>query len=84
MIVVQNNEEAVFSLQNLHEDYQKWGLTINESKPEFLSTNSLCKIELKEFEFEAIDNFKYLGSIVQANGSSDKEFDRRFDEGKRL
>ena len=38
--------------------------TINESKTEFSSTNQLSKIELEEFELEASDNFKYLGSIA--------------------
>ena len=39
--------------------------TTRESATEFLSTHSLSKIELEELEFGAIDNFKYLGSIVQ-------------------
>ena len=75
MIIVQNDEEAVFTSEKLHE-YQKWGLTINESKTEFLSTNSLSKTQFEESEFDAIDNFKYLGSIVQVNGSLDIEFDK--------
>ena len=76
-------KKAVFTLQNLHEDYQKCGLTTNESKTVFSSTNSLSKIELEEFEFEVIDNFKYLGSIVQANGFSDRQLDKRIVEEKK-
>ena len=36
VIIVQNDEEAVFTLQNLHEEYQKWGLIIIESKTKLL------------------------------------------------
>ena len=67
-------------MQNLNEECLKWGLTINEYKTKFLSTNSLIKIEFEEFEFEVIDNVKYLGSIVQVNES----FDKRIVERKKV
>ena len=66
----------------MHEEYSNWGLTINESKTEFLSTSSLSKIELEGFEFEATDNFKYLGSM--ANGSLDRKWDKRIVEEKKV
>ena len=47
------------------------------------NTNLLNKFQLEDFEFEAIDSFKYLGTVVQANESSYREFDKTIIEGKK-
>ena len=54
---------------------------MNGAKTEFLSTNSFSKVEVEECEFEALDYFKHLGLIIQANGSLDRETDKRIVEG---
>ena len=51
---------------------KKWGLKINFKKNEYLTlkTQDDVKLEIEQEEIHKVNKFKYLGSILEADGRS--------------
>jgi hypothetical protein len=62
---------------------KKWGLKINYGKTEYLGTDHSEELQINGNTIPTVKQFKYLGSIVQENGSSELEIDKRISETRR-
>jgi hypothetical protein len=61
-----------------------WGLKINYGKTEYLGTDHTEDLQVNGHIIPTVKQFKYLGSIVQDNGSSDLEIEKRISETRRV
>jgi hypothetical protein len=68
----------------MEEEYEKWGLKINNGKTEYLGTDHTEDLQVNGYIIPIVKQFKYLGSIVQDNGSSDLEIEKRISETRRV
>ena len=61
-----------------------WGLKINFNKTEYLTlkTEDEVKLEIEEEEIHKDNKFKYLGSILEADGRSSAEIEKRISREK--
>jgi hypothetical protein len=66
---------------NLESEAKETGLTINDSKTKFLEvTNNPTNtqyLSVKEYKFEKVTQFKYLGTIVTSNNNRTVEINHR-------
>jgi hypothetical protein len=68
----------------LEEEYEKWGLKINYGKTEYLGTDHTEELQVNGNKIPTVKQFKYLGSAVQDNGSSELEIEKRISETRRV
>jgi hypothetical protein len=60
----------------LTEEYHHWGLTINVSKTEYLVPNTDDGLYIEGHKIKKVNNFCYLGSILEQNGTSNLEINK--------
>jgi hypothetical protein len=64
----------------LEKEYEKWG----NVKTEYLGKDHTQDLQVNDNIIPTVKQFKYLGSIVQDNGSSDHEIEKRISETRRV
>jgi len=71
-------KEAFLSLERAAGEM---GLRINEKKPKYLATreskNQQSYFQIKNFNFEAVQSFTYLGSLINVNNDNSEESEKR-------
>jgi hypothetical protein len=70
-------EDANYIGRKLEEEYEKWGLKMNYGKTEYLGTDHTEDLQVNLNIIPTVKQFKYLGSTVQDNGSSDLEIEKK-------
>jgi hypothetical protein len=70
-------EDANYIGRKLKEEYEKWGLKIIYVKTEYLGTDHTKDLQVNGNIIPTVKQFKYLGSIVQDNGLSDLEIEKK-------
>jgi hypothetical protein len=83
-IIAQDTEDAEYMLRKLVEEYMKWGLQINFGKTEYLTLDPGAGIVTETEQIKAVNKFRYLGSILEATGSTTLEIEKRISEGRRV
>jgi hypothetical protein len=73
VVITRGVEDVNYIGRKLEEKYEKWGLKINYGKTEYLGTDHTENLKVNGNIIPTVKQFKYLGSIVQDNGSSDLE-----------
>jgi hypothetical protein len=61
----------------LEEEYEKRGFKISDGKAEYLGTDHSEELQINGNTLPTVKQFKYLGSIIQENGSSGVEIKKR-------
>jgi hypothetical protein len=82
-VITRGVEDANYIGRKL-EEYEKWGLKINYGKTEYLGTDHSEELQINGNTIPTVKQFKCLGSIVQENGSSDLEINKRIRETRRV
>jgi hypothetical protein len=77
VIIAQDTEDAEYMLRKLVEEYVKWGLQINFGKTEYLTLDPGAVIVTETGQIKAVNKFKYLESILEANGATTLEIEKR-------
>jgi hypothetical protein len=84
VVITRGAEDANYIGRKLEEEYEKWGLKINYGKTECLGTDHTEDLQFHGNIIPTVKQFKYLGSIVQDNGSSGLETEKRISETRRV
>jgi hypothetical protein len=72
VVITRGVEDGNYIGRKREEEYEKWGLKINDGKKESLGTD-----HSEELQIATVKQFRYLGSTVQENGSSDLKIGRK-------
>jgi hypothetical protein len=84
VIIAQDTEDAEYMLLKLVEEYMKWGLQINFGKTEYLTLDPGAGIVTETGQIQAVNKFKYLGSILEATGATTLEIEKIISKGRRV
>jgi hypothetical protein len=84
VIIAQDTEDAEYMLIKLVEEYMKWGLQINFGKTEYLTLDPGAEIVTETGQIQAVNKFKYLGSILEATGATTLEIEKIISKGRRV
>jgi hypothetical protein len=84
VVITRGVEDHNYIGINLEDKYEKWGLKINYAKTEYLGTVHSEELQINGKAIRTVKQFKYLGSVVQENGPSDLEIEKRISETRRV
>lgn len=84
VIITEDTDDASYMLRKLVEEYKIWGLEINFNKTEYLTMGLEEKLTCNTEEITHVEYFKYLGSIIQKDATTNLEIQRRITDGKRI
>jgi hypothetical protein len=70
-------ENTNYMSRKTEEEYEKLVRKISYEKTEYLRTDLWDELEINGNKTKAVKNFKYLGSILKDNGSSDGEIEKK-------
>lgn len=83
VIIAQDEEDASYLLRKVAEQYKQWGLKINYSKTKYMSTDCGEISDPTTARLDRVENFCYLGSILETNGTTETEVAKRVTNGKK-
>lgn len=83
VIITQDGEDANYVCRQLSMEYQRWGLKINYDKTEYL-TNDLDELYIDGRRIKKVQNFRYLGSILEIEGTSNMDINQKITSGKKI
>ena len=85
VIIASDEHDADYMFRKLKEEYEAWGLTINIGKTEYLKVGDQQEEDpdLHLHKLKKCSQFKYLGSIISADGTSKKDIENRTQQGKK-
>jgi hypothetical protein len=84
ILITRGAENPNYIGRKLEEEYEKWGLKISYGKAKYLGTDHSEELQINGNTIPTVKQFKYLGSIVQENGSSVLEVEKRIGETRRV
>ena len=85
-VIIGNVEEDVdYMLRKLGEEYERWGMIMNMHKTEYMCVgqNSQEDPELQLRNIKHCEEYKYLGSKISREGTSDRDITSRVQQGQR-
>jgi hypothetical protein len=77
VVVNRGAVDANYIWRILEQEYETWGLKINYRKMEYSGTDHSEELQISGSTIPTVKHFKYFESIVQENGSTDLEIDRK-------
>ena len=84
VICERSREQAEESLERWRNALERRGMRISRDKTEYLCLNGPAagsSVKLQGAELAKVDEFKYLGSMVQENGKCEREVKKRIQAG---
>lgn len=86
VVIAEDEDDLSYMVRKLQEAYHQAGLTINMNKSEYLVIgNSECKnLPLETETIQGVEKCKYLGIILNKNGSSSDEIKERITKGRKI
>jgi hypothetical protein len=84
VILAQDTEDADYMCQKLIEEYHHWGLKINVSETEYFQQILMMTYILIDTKLKKVNNFYYLGSILEQNGTSNLEIEKQINNGMKV
>lgn len=84
-VILANDEDDIeYMYRKLEEEFTTWGLKINLDKTEYLRVGGQAEdLQLAQGVIRSTQEFKYLGSIISAQGNSAKDIQHRVAQGRR-
>ncbi|XP_030753978.1 uncharacterized protein LOC115880821 [Sitophilus oryzae] len=86
VLIARDRDDSSYMFRKLHEEYSKWGLTINTKKTEYMVVGDDEREDL-DVGIGIIKNvctFKYLGVTFTTNGKSTQDIANKVGQGKRV
>ena len=83
VVIAQDGEDANYICNHLAMEYRKWGLKINYQKTEYL-TNDPDDLYIEGKRIKKVNTFCYLGSILEMEGKSEVEINKRISSGRKV
>ncbi|XP_030751610.1 uncharacterized protein LOC115879104 [Sitophilus oryzae] len=86
VLIAGDRDDSSYTFRKLHEEYSKWGLTINTKKTEYMVVGDDEREDL-DVGIGTIKNvctFKYLGVTFTTNGKSTQDIANKVGQGKRV
>lgn len=82
-LIASDEEDVDYMLRKLREGYEKWGRTMNGYKTEYLRIGEEKEDpQLQVREIKRCNKYKYLGSIISAEGTSKRDVHNRVQQGR--
>jgi len=83
MLCREDKEELEVSLERWRKPFEGRGLKVSREKTEYLQAGGTEQeaVYLQREKLKKVDHFKYLGSVVSADGSCEEEIRRRVQAG---
>lgn len=85
VVIAQDEDDLSFMVRKLKEEYTKAGLEINFNKTEYLTTSEERPETLEideDTKIRETDRFKYLGSIITKQGTSEEDIKARLGQAR--
>lgn len=83
IIFIKNKENMTFMIETLKNELMKYGLKININKTEYMCIGGGQQdIHIGDETIRHCQDYKYLGSIISANGSIEEDVNNRVRQGK--
>lgn len=84
-VVIANCEEDIdYMLRKLIEEYEKWGMNMNRGKTEYLRIGEEQEDpDLQLRELKKCEEYKYLGSMISSEGTSNDDIRYRVQQGQK-
>lgn len=83
VILAEDEQDAHYMLRKLKEEYERWGLTINLNKTEYLVIGGKAEdLELGAEKIRAGRSYKYLGVKITSQPDSQEEIRARIGQGR--
>jgi len=85
-VIIANSEDDIdYMLRKLREEYGKWGMNMNLKKTEYMCIGSKSEEdpELQLRNMKECDEYKYLGSIISKEGTSNRDIAYRVQQGQK-
>ncbi|XP_063929530.1 uncharacterized protein LOC135141885 [Zophobas morio] len=85
-VIIANDEEDMdYMIRKLTAEYEEWGLTINLNKTEYLKIKDEEKDDqLSITKIKKCDEFKYLGSVITKEGTSQRDIRNKVQQGRKI
>ena len=89
VLLAETPDDLQFILNSLHTYCQEWNLTVNTHKTKIMVFRNGGKIKEIEkwfynnFELETVDEFNYLGLLLNYNGKFTKAQQKLADQGRK-
>lgn len=87
VIIACDEDDADYMLRKIKQQYEDWGLSLNMTKTEYMKVGGHGEIEDTELQIRELrrtDCYKYLGSILSAEGTTKKDIEHRIQQGKKV
>ena len=70
VLITGDQDDSSYMLRKLQEEYNKWGLTINMQKTEYMAvgTDEADDLDIGNASVKRCNTFKYLGVTIASNG----------------
>jgi hypothetical protein len=83
VVIALDEDDSNYMMRKLTETYEKWGLKINFDKTKYLVIGGEGKdMDVNGKTVKVCREFKYLGSVISAEGSSRKDINSRIIQGR--
>lgn len=83
VILAEDEDDVYYMLRKLDEEYDKWGLTINTDKTEYIVAGNVQRnLQLPKGVVRGVNSYKYLGTIISSDGASTQEIKSRINQGR--
>lgn len=86
VIIAGDEDDAAYMFRKLQEEYNKWGLTINIKKTEYMVAGEGHNNDLPTDTtvVKGCNSFKYLGVTLSSTGRSHADISNKIGQGKRV
>jgi len=85
VVVANENEDIDYMIRKLTEEYEKWGLTINLTKTEYLKIKEdQNDHQLSVKEIRNCEEYKYLGTIIAKEGTSKRDIKQKLQQSRKV
>ena len=86
VLVAADADDSSYMLRKLFEEYDKWGLTVNTKKTEYMIVGNEEKqnLDADNCEIKHCSSFKYLGVTLSTNGKSVEDITNKIGQGRRV
>ena len=83
VILAEDDDDICYMLRKLDEEYEKWGLTINTDKTEYVVAGGERRdLHISKGVVKGVDSYKYLGIKITNCGTSEAEIKTRVNQGR--
>lgn len=86
VLIAGDQDDSSYMFRKLQTEYEKWGLTINLKKTEYMvvGDEEMEDLEIGTSTIQNVSSFKYLGVTFSKNGKSTQDVINKIGQGRRV